>query len=278
MMFNDGNRSGSLVDDDPASISDYWQNGDWLGHGASRLWRQHADWVHTRLLKRWLGGSAVSGAGRVLKTDLYEEAVGAGQAGWLARRFGEVHGMDISPGVVAEAERKNPGLRGVVADARDLPFPDNSFDVVLSLSTLDHFPEAESITRSLKEIARVLAPGGMLILTLDNPANPIVWLRQSLPKRVVLGSGLVPYYCGVTLGPASLCGVMPTTSLALEELTAVMHCPRVMAVPMAKRLDGRAPRSTAAFERALRSFENLERFPTRFQTGHFLAARCRKPS
>ena len=74
---------------------------------------------------------------------------------------------------------RNSGIEAVVADVRSLPFAEASFGVVFSGSTLDHFESAADIQRSLGELYRVLRPGGTLILTLDNPANPLIEGRSS---------------------------------------------------------------------------------------------------
>lgn len=59
-----------------------------------------------------------------------------------------------------------PGIRGVLADAcAPLPFRDASFDVVVSMEGIEHF---ENQTGFLRECARVLKPGGMLLLTTPN--------------------------------------------------------------------------------------------------------------
>ncbi len=256
--------------------SDYWESGAWLDHATSPVWRLHADWVHARLLTRWIDFCQRPEDAAVLKTDLYEEAVGTGQVPWLLDRFRTVSGIDISGDVVAEATRRNGSLEGTTADTRKLPFEDESFDVVVSLSTLDHFSNVDDIHCSLAEIARVLAPGGILILTLDNTANPIVWIRQALPRRMIDRTKLVPYYCGATLGPIALSAAVQGTGLEVIDRTAIMHCPRVLAVPFARFLDRRL-RAREGFLRVLRGFETLERLPSRYLTGHFTAVLCRKP-
>ncbi|MFO1008977.1 MAG: class I SAM-dependent methyltransferase [Planctomycetota bacterium] len=59
-----------------------------------------------------------------------------------------------------------PGIRGVLADAcATLPFQDASFDVVVSMEGIEHF---ENQTGFLRECARVLRPGGTMILTTPN--------------------------------------------------------------------------------------------------------------
>jgi len=259
--------------------SDYWQNGNWLEHQTTILWREYADWINRRLLASWLDTGDKTHKSRILKTDLYEEAVGTGQAQWLGTVFDDVTGVDISPDVVREAKAKNTGLTALVADTRKLPYEDASFDAIVSLSTLDHFPDRDSLLVSIAELSRILNVGGTLVITLDNPANPIVWLRQVLPAGLVRFTGLVPYYCGETLRPKELVTALEAAGLEVEEVTFIMHCIRVLAVPTARMLDKRHQGAVAkVFARCLRFFECFARLPTRSITGNFTAVRCRKPA
>ena len=77
-------------------------------------------------------------------------------------RHGSV--TDISPGMVAVALR-NAGSLGLavdgrVADAETIPYPDASFDVVVGHAVLHHIPDVE---RALREVLRVLKPGGRFV-------------------------------------------------------------------------------------------------------------------
>ncbi len=70
-----------------------------------------------------------------------------------------------------EAALENARIEGVLdrlsvetGDARALPFPDASFDVVLSHWVIHNMPEAEDRARALDEMLRVLRPGGVLVL------------------------------------------------------------------------------------------------------------------
>jgi SAM-dependent methyltransferase len=72
---------------------------------------------------------------------------------------------DISPGMVATLSdnARRLGLARVTAtpaDAESLPFPDESFDIVLGHAVLHHLPDLE---RSFSEFHRVLAPGGRIL-------------------------------------------------------------------------------------------------------------------
>lgn len=93
----------------------------------------------------------------------------------LARRGFHVHGVDFAPPVLAEA-RANVAR----ADAQDrvslsqanllaLPFEDRSFRYVLCWGVLMHIPEVEP---AIAELARVLAPGGRLIVGEGNMHSP----------------------------------------------------------------------------------------------------------
>ncbi|QED29713.1 methyltransferase domain-containing protein [Microvenator marinus] len=72
-------------------------------------------------------------------------------------------GMDLSAGMLEHAEKR--GLEVVKADATDLPFDDESFDLVYSFKVLAH---VKDIDKSLAEMARVTRPGGRLILEFYN--------------------------------------------------------------------------------------------------------------
>ena len=91
----------------------------------------------------------------------------------------EVHGQDLDPSRVAEANDKLSRLglagRAQVADVRTLRFEDGRFDAVLSSDFHEHL-DAPAQVAVLREILRVLRPGGILVLKTPN----LAYLRLSL--------------------------------------------------------------------------------------------------
>ena len=88
-------------------------------------------------------------------------------AAWLAEAGYAVHLLDAAPRLVAEARHRSTGLTRPLAscevgDARALPFPSASADVVLLLGPLYHLTAEGDRARALGEAARVLRPGGLL--------------------------------------------------------------------------------------------------------------------
>ena len=181
--------------------------------------------------------------------------------------------------MVGSAARKYPALAAASADVRALPCESGSFDAVVSLSTLDHFENARDISSALSELFRVLKPNGMLILTLDNGANPIVAVRNALPYALTHAIGLVPYPVGRTLTPGRARAAVTRAGFTVSEMITIMHSPRVLAVPLMSAVEKRAWRSLQdGILRTVLAFERLGSLRTRRLTGHFIAIRANKPA
>ena len=117
------------------------------------IWIEH--WHRYHFASRWAAGQ------RVLDVACGE---GYGCA-LLARTAREVTGVDVSAAAVAHARAQYRDLanaRFVEASCTQLPLPDASFDLVVSFETIEHITEQE---RFLEEVARVLAPGGVFLLS-----------------------------------------------------------------------------------------------------------------
>lgn len=259
-------------------VRDHWEDvaEHWRENLPERLWRRHADSVNVSLFDRWLPAAPVE---RLLKTDLFDEAANGGLAEALGRRCRLLVGMDISGGTTRSAHRRVRGMAIARADARSLPFATGSFDAIASNSTLDHFQRPEEIEQSLRELHRILRPGGELMITLDNLAHPVVALRNALPFSWLRRLRIMPFYVGASCGPQGLRRLLETTGFEIRETTAILHCPRFLSIHATMFLERHAsPATQERFLRWLRGFERLGRWPTRYLTGCFVAARAvRKP-
>ena len=239
-------------------------------------WRAYCDTVNQDLIARWWTCGKKE---RVLKTDLFEEAMGTGLCLRLHEYGEHVFGIDFSRKVAAEACARNRNLHGITADARRLPFTTGSFDGIISTSTLDHFTNREELIQSIREIARVLRPGGTLILTLDNPGNPLIWLRQILPFRLLHRYGVVPYYVGYTCNYRSFKKLLLSMGFLIVDATAIAHFPRLPAVVLARWADKRdSPKFRLRLGSVLSAFEAMAKWPSRFATGNYFAVKAVKES
>lgn len=103
----------------------------------------------------------------------------------LSNRFEEVWGLDVSAEMIRGAQRLNedrPTCRFLLNDRGDLDgIPSDSFDLVLSLITLQHVTRLDPIRSYLREFVRVAAPGGYLVFQL--PVH-VSWRARYHPARV----------------------------------------------------------------------------------------------
>jgi len=93
----------------------------------------------------------------------------------------ELVGVDAAAGMVAVARARLEGgtrARVEVAEAESLPFDDDSFDVVVSTLSFDHWADQQ---RGLAECARVLRPRGTLVLV--DLFSPLLWPTTMLGRR-----------------------------------------------------------------------------------------------
>jgi SAM-dependent methyltransferase len=83
-----------------------------------------------------------------------------GNGAWLAAH-GAVVGVDLSADALAFVRARRPATRPVLARVESLPFADCSYDVVVGLTVLYTIPDD---ARAVAELARVLRPGGAVLL------------------------------------------------------------------------------------------------------------------
>lgn len=230
--------------------------------------------AHLGLIARWCGDLR----GKVvLKTDLFEEAHGSDQFLFELPEDAVRVGLDIAPLIVRRAAKqasavgaKPPSL--LAGDVLALPFREGSVDVIVSNSTLDHFPERRLIERALGELHRALKPGGVLVVTFDNPRS-LSYLAGRI-KRLLRPD---PFFLGHTLTRRALTGTLSRLGYRVTDTTAIIHGLEnhsSAAMRAARRIGGH--RLCAAIGTVLGALERLEATPTRYLTGAFVAARAVK--
>ena len=166
-----------------------WGNPDWMSllsslvvQPADRLSMHRKGYEFTQLLFGLTRLGLVRDDVRVLSVGAGHEAV----LYWLANRVKSVVATDMYGGVW-QSHGAREGDESVIADPRQfapfpyrenhliflkmdgtaLAFPDETFDVVYSLSSIEHFGGLEGASRAVDEMARVLKPGGVLALATE---------------------------------------------------------------------------------------------------------------
>lgn len=112
------------------------------------------------------------------------------QTGEMRRRGYRVLGLEPSVGLLRQRpDRGTPVLAG---DGMRLPFADRSLDFVFVIGVLHHLPGRAAQAEAFREIARVLRPGGRLLVHESNPRNPLFrfYMTYAFPilKRIDEGT------------------------------------------------------------------------------------------
>ncbi len=212
----------------------------------------------------------------MLKTDVFEEANGDDQILFdLLPGVRLSIGMDLAASMArrARARCQAPGVVFLATDVRRIALATGSVDLVVSNSTLDHFDEPESFYESLREIARVLKPGGVAVIALDNPWNPLYPLLRWAGKM-----GWIPFQLGFTASIRKLSSSLEENGLEIERTATAIHNPRMISTLLflaIRRLLGR--HGEAPVRWLLRLFALGEHLPTRWVSACYIVANARKP-
>jgi SAM-dependent methyltransferase len=157
----------------------------------------------------------------VLKTDLWDEVKNTRILQWVHGQGASVFGVDIAEPIVRHARSAfaDSGLRGAVADVRRLPFRDCSFDAVYSMGTIEHFRDPET---ALREIHRVLRPGGRAVVGVPNRWDPFL---RPLLAAVLQVLGLYGYGYERSFSRRALRRMLEAADLEVVAETGILFVP-----------------------------------------------------
>jgi SAM-dependent methyltransferase len=247
------------------------------GQYYDKLLAEQYRYTHLDLISRW---SNLDNNMVILKTDLFAEALCPPRAFiWnMPDADYKIIGIDISSEITARAKENTPqsnrySCEYTSCDIRKLPFRDNSFDLVISDSTLDHFEHKEHITASLSELKRILKAGGTLIITMDNKQN----ITEPL-FRLWLRLGIHPFFIGKTYSMKELINALVTLGYQVIDSTALLHNPRYFTragIALFRRIPG--INHDDWITRCLTWFDGFEYKKIRLLTAQFIAVKAVKP-
>lgn len=104
-----------------------------------------------------------------------EAGCGSGRwVAWFIKNGWQATGVDWSEELCARARRQIPGGRFICADLRSVPLPDGAFNSLIALGTVEHAIDGPMPV--LRELNRLLAPGGVAIITVPHGG----WLRKTI--------------------------------------------------------------------------------------------------
>ncbi|MGE3956262.1 MAG: methyltransferase domain-containing protein [Vicinamibacterales bacterium] len=125
--------------------------------------------------------------GRVVATDMYEGT-------WQGERAREGDPVVLeNPDQYAPFPYRKDRLTFMKMDGRYLQFPDDTFDVAYSLSSIEHFGGNAGASQTMKEMARVIKPGGVVAIAteyvISGPACDETFQPEEI-RGLIAASGL----------------------------------------------------------------------------------------
>ena len=137
--------------------------------------------------------------------------VGCGPGGmdaYLVDRVATLAGVDTSEQMVELAAAANPGAEYAVTEPLRLPYADASFDASFASCVLHHVEPGDRAA-VVGEMARVVAPGGLVVVMEHNPLHP---LTRFVVSRCALDEGVELFGPGATRGLLAGAGAAPAES------------------------------------------------------------------
>lgn len=155
--------------------------------------------------------------------------VGCGSGGVLREfiKYGarpkNLHGIDLLPDRIEEAERLSPNIEFTCGNAENLPYEDNFFDMILCFTVFSSILDRRMRQNIVREMLRVLKPEGIVLwydYHVNNPRNPDV---RGVKKREIheLFSGCEIHLRRITLAPPIVRALAPYSIILCQVLEKI---------------------------------------------------------
>ena len=134
---------------------------------------------------------------------------GPGQvARYLCDRGVDAFGLDLSPGMVEQARQLNPDLEFEQGNMLSLDVEDESWGGIAAFYSIIHIPRKD-VTRTLRELARVLRPGGLLLLSF-HIGQEVIHFDEWWEKKVSVDS--------IFFQPNEMAGYLKSAGFEIEDV------------------------------------------------------------
>lgn len=195
---------------------DWWDKGCFL----NQMTGDRCDYMASSI-------NRVFGTGALAQQDILEVGCGGGLiCEQLAQRGAIMVGIDPSEGALstARAHAREHGLGQNIyyqqGYAESLPYADGSFSAIVCFDVLEH---VRDLPATIKEVARVLAPGGVFVFDTINRTliarAVLIWYGENFPSGG-LKPGIHNYHGFIK--PIELQGLLAVNGLQVRELTGFM--------------------------------------------------------
>ncbi|CAN0328672.1 unnamed protein product, partial [Phaeothamnion confervicola] len=150
--------------------------------------------------QKWLRlqGLSEKHLGPTKNLKILDLGCGPGNVSYFLREtFGTVVGADVSLQLIQDAKSAVEGVSFVHIEPGPLPFADEEFDIAFCAGVFHHLKDSE-LPAVCSEMARVIKPGGLVVIFEHNPVNPLTrklvrdcdldWdVERLLPQRQTIG-------------------------------------------------------------------------------------------
>lgn len=231
---------------------------------------QHYREMEISLFKTYFGN--LQGK-KLLKLDLWNEVNNTRILIWAAQQGAEIYGLDVSDYIVNSAKKnfEEHGLKAnlIRSDVRNIKFPSNNFDFVYTMGTIEHIPDYE---KALKEIYRVLKPGGKAIIGSPNKWDPFLF---SILIQILIFFNKFPYAPEKCFSMKEFKKLIEKNNFEIIDDTSILFVPgllRIMDIFFYKK----AKVLCCLTKMMLAPFRALEKKKIFKKHGHLIVCVCKK--